>query len=111
MDSDGRLNVRASPWFALETLEKDWPWVFSKGHEASLVISTLGALTVLVALKLQCGETPRTHQTKVQIAPSLIDNRGKRCPSEQTDDYEISRVRSAQVTCNLHEKDEPADGC
>ena len=46
----------------------------AKSQKASLVISTLEALAVLVAL--QCGETPGTHQTKVLIAPSLTDNRG-----------------------------------
>ena len=35
----------------------------------------------------------------------------ERCTSEQAHDDEISRVRSAHGTRNVHEEDEPADGC
>ena len=35
----------------------------------------------------------------------------RRCCTEQADDYEISRARSAHGTCHVHEEDEPADGC
>ena len=104
-----RMDV--SPWCALEILEKDWPWVYAKGQKASLVLSTLEALAALVALTLQHNETPFTHQTKVLIAPSLTDNRGERCCTEQADENEISRVRSAHGTCHVHEEDESADGC
>ena len=73
---DGRLDLKASPWFSLEILEDEWPWVFAKSRKPSLVISTLDSLAVLVGLKLQFGDHPRTSQTKVVIAPTLTDNRG-----------------------------------
>ena len=44
-----------SPWFSLEIVEEDWPRIFAKDRKAALVISTLEALAVLVALKLQFG--------------------------------------------------------
>ena len=47
----------------------DWP-------VASLVISTLEALAVLVSLKLQFGEEPRPRPTKLLISPTVTDNHG-----------------------------------
>ena len=41
-----------------------------------LVISTLEALAVLLALKVFFGETGREHDAKVQIMPTWTDNRG-----------------------------------
>ena len=73
---DGRLDLKTSPRFSLEILEDEWPWVFAKSRKPSLVISTLEALAVLVGLKLQFGDQPRTSQTKVVIAPTLTENRG-----------------------------------
>ena len=55
---------------------EDWPWVYSRGRKPALVISTLEALAVLVALKLLYGETPRERHTRVQIVPTITDNRG-----------------------------------
>ena len=40
---------------------------------ASLVISTLEALAVLVALKLRYGEEPGRSEERVRIAPTLTD--------------------------------------
>ena len=51
-------------------------WVFAKSQKASLVISTLEALAVLVALKLRYGEEPVCSKERVRIAPTLTDNRG-----------------------------------
>ena len=45
-------------WFSLEIVEEDWPWIFANDRKAALVISTLEALAVLAALKLQFGEIP-----------------------------------------------------
>ena len=55
---DGKIGVRGSRWFSLELKEEDRPWVYSRGRKPALVISTLEALAVLVALKLLYGETP-----------------------------------------------------
>ena len=75
-DESGAINLSKSPWFSLEITEDEWPWVFAKGRKAALVISTLEALAVLIALKLQYGEEPGRTKTRVTIAPSLTDNRG-----------------------------------
>ena len=65
-----------SPWFSLVISPEEWPWVFSKSHKASLVISALEALAVLLALKLRYGEVPGRSKERVRIAPTLTDNRG-----------------------------------
>ena len=57
----------------MEVVEEDWPWVFAKSQKASRVISTLEALAVPVALKL---ETSGGSRTRVRIAPTLTGNRG-----------------------------------
>ena len=41
-----------------------------------MIISTLKALAVLVALKLRYGEEPGRSKERVRIAPTLTDNRG-----------------------------------
>ena len=75
-DGTGSISLSSSPWFALEITEDEWTWVFAKGRKAALVISTLEALAVLIALKLQYGEKPGREKKRVVIAPSLTDNRG-----------------------------------
>ena len=42
----------------------------------SLIISTLEALAVLVALKMFYGEQPASGKKKVTVAPTWTDNRG-----------------------------------
>ena len=42
----------------------------------SLVISTLEAFAMLIALKLRFGQDPEPDDTRVLIAPSITDNRG-----------------------------------
>ena len=44
-------------------------------NKAALVISKLEALAVLVALKLHFGETPGEGRNRVNIAPTITDNR------------------------------------
>ena len=104
----GSIDLSRSPWFSLEIMEEDWPWIFEKDRKAALVISTLEALAVLVALKLQFGEIPGGGRTNVTVASTLT---GERCSSEQTYDDEVSRVRSAHGTVLQHEEDEHSDGC
>ena len=54
----------------------DWLWVFEKRNHTALVISTLEALAVLVALELYFGEEANAHQLKVMVVPTWTDNRG-----------------------------------
>ena len=72
----GNIEPKLSPWFSLEITQEEWPWVFAKSQKASLIISTLEALAVLVALKLRYGEEPGRSKERVRIAPTLTDNRG-----------------------------------
>ena len=73
---DGKIDVRGSRWFSLELNEEEWPWIYARGRKRALIISTLESLAVLVALKLLYGETPRERHTRVQIVPTITDNRG-----------------------------------
>ena len=49
---------------------------FREEGQASLVISTLEALAVLISLKLFHGEIPAPHRSRVLVAPTWTDNRG-----------------------------------
>ena len=75
-DQEGRLSQWLSSWFSLEITCQDFPWIFEKGNRPSLVISTLEAFAMLVALKLKFGQDPEPNDTRVLIAPSKTDNRG-----------------------------------
>ena len=57
-DDDGRLNPWLSYWFSLEITREEFPWVFEKGNRPLLVISTLEALAMLIALKIKFGQEP-----------------------------------------------------
>ena len=75
-DQEGRLSPWLSSCFSLKITREDFPWVFEKGNRPSLVISTLEAFAMLVALKLRFGQDPEPDDTRVLIAPSITDNRG-----------------------------------
>ena len=75
-DREGRLSPWLSSWFSLEITREDFPWIFEKGNRPSLVISTLEASAMLIALKLKIGQDPDPEDTRVMIAPSITDNRG-----------------------------------
>ena len=70
-DDEGRLNPWLSYWFSLEITREDFPWVFEKGNCLSLVISTLEALAILIALKIKFGQEPDADDTRVLIVPSI----------------------------------------
>ena len=50
--------------------------MFEKGNRPSLVISTLEALALLVALKIKFGQEPDPNEMRVLLVPSITDNRG-----------------------------------
>ena len=75
-DEDGRLSTWRSSWFSLEITREDFPCVFEKGNRPSLIISTLEALALLVALKIKFGQEPDPNDMRVLIVPSITDNRG-----------------------------------
>ena len=76
VDQSGKVDVRASIWFSHEITRDEWPWVFEKSSKQALVISTLEALAVLIALKVYYGEKPRADRSSIRIVPTTTDNRG-----------------------------------
>ena len=58
LDENGRISTWRSSWFSLEITKEDFPWVFEKGDRPSLIISTLEALALVVALKIKFGQDP-----------------------------------------------------
>ena len=76
VNSTGILDPWLSCWFSLEISKCDVPWIFDKGDKPTLVISTLEALAILVALKFRFGNVADTEDKRVLIVPSVTDNRG-----------------------------------
>ena len=109
-DENGVIDTMLSPWFSLVIAPEEWPWVFAESRKASLIISALEALAVLVALKLRYGEAPGRSKERVRIAPTLTDNRGTGS-AEQTHDDQIPHIGSAHGTRLLHEEDEHPTSC
>ena len=68
-DQEGRLSPWLSSWFSLEITREDFPLIFEKGNRPSLVISTLDAFAMLVALKIRFGQDPEHDETRVLISP------------------------------------------
>ena len=75
-DQAGNLSPWLSSWFSLEITREDFPWIFEKENPPTLVISTLEAFAMLVALKLRFSQDPEPDETRVLIVPSITDNRG-----------------------------------
>ena len=71
-----RADPARSRWFSHEVQQADWPWVFSKGGRPSLVISTLEALAVLMALKLFHRPPTGQQRTAIRVVPTWTDTRG-----------------------------------
>ena len=63
--SEGKLDPWLSPWFSYELTRTD-PWIFEKGDQPSLIISTLEALASKFSWR---------RMTKVQVVPTWTDNR------------------------------------
>ena len=110
-DSDGNLSPWHSQWFSFEVTREDFPWIFEKGQRPSLVISTLEALAILIALKLKFGEEPDVDDASVLIVPSATDNRGNgavlnklmstRFPSSALMDM-VSAMKARGLRAGLH---------
>ena len=76
VDQSGKVNVAASRRFSHEITRVEWPWVFEKSSKPALVISTLEALAVLIALKVYYGEEPKADRSSIRTVPTTTDNRG-----------------------------------
>ena len=98
IDEKGKLNPWVSDWFSMEIRKEDFLWIFEKGDRPSLVISTLEAPAVLVALKLRFGETLESDDKRVLIATSITDNRGNGAALKQADVHALLLFSS---TCGI----------
>ena len=76
VDQSGQVNVKLSRWFSLVITKDEWPWLFEKSSKPALIISTLEALAVVVALKVYYGEEPRKDRSRIRIVATTTDNRG-----------------------------------
>ena len=74
--SDGSVSVWDSPRFSMKVTETDFAWVYEKGNKPSLAISTIEALSIVVALKLKFGQEGIEEMKKIMVVPSITDNRG-----------------------------------
>ena len=60
---------------SLEVTPEVFSWIYERGDKPALLISTLEALAVLMALKLY-GNDPGKNVTSVTLVPTFTDNRG-----------------------------------
>ena len=60
-----------------------FPWVFEKGGRPSLIILTLEALAVQMALKVFYKEDVGPRRKKVLVMPTCTDGRGNVTPRAQ----------------------------
>ena len=73
---DAQSRTRLFPWFSIELNKEKWPWVYERGDRPALLISTLEALAVLMALKLFYDHSDNKDGDTVLVAPTWTDNRG-----------------------------------
>ena len=77
LDERGVPDKSRSRWFSLQITKERWPWVYSKGDKPSLIVATLEALAVLIALKAFHENTPGERAArKSMVMPIWTDNRG-----------------------------------
>ena len=76
LDENGSIDQWKSPWFSLEITPEVPPWIYERGDRPALLVSTLEALAVLMALKLYYGNDPGNNVTSVTLVPTFTDNRG-----------------------------------
>ena len=74
LDRNGEADRWISPWFSLEISRETFPWVCERGNKPALLISTLEALAVLIALQLH-GDDPGNGTTSVTLVPTFTDHR------------------------------------
>ena len=66
---------------------------------------------MLVALKIQFGETPGEGRSRVKIAPTITDNRGNGSALNKLVTTKFPASALAHGTILLHEENEYTDGC
>ena len=80
-----------------------------KDDKPALVIASLEALAILLALKAVYGETPPEERSTVQV-PDLDRQQGERFDPEQVDVYALSGKRHIDGAGSTYEGDGAEDG-
>ena len=107
-DENGSIQKWLSPWFTLEIDKAHFPWVYEKDDRPALVIASLEALTILLALKAFYGETPADCRSAIQ---DLDRQPRKRIDSEQTNVHPLSSQRYSDGAFGAYEGDGTEDSC
>ena len=73
---DGRPRTHTSLLFSHEINRDELPWIFERSGKPSLMISSLEALAVIVALKVFFPTSRTDSRRKIDLVPTWTDNRG-----------------------------------
>ena len=97
-DSEGRPSPSTSRWFSHEITKSEFPWFFEKDEKPSLLISSLEALAVVIALKVFFRSEGSHSRKKLDLIPTWTDNRGSPMSSPRRPEYclEHHGVRSGR---------------
>ena len=71
-----RSTTRTSLWCSHEITQDELPWIYERSGKPSLMISSLEALAVIVALKIFFSSGSPDSRRKVDVIPTWTDNRG-----------------------------------
>ena len=71
---DGRPRTRTSLWFSHGITQDEIPWIYDRSGKPSLMISSLEALAVIVALKIFFPSGSSDSRRKVDFIPTWTDN-------------------------------------
>ena len=74
-DSEGRPSPSTSRWFSHEVTKSEFSWVFERDEKPSLLISSLEALAVVIALKVFFRNEGSHSRKKLDLTPTWTDNR------------------------------------
>ena len=103
-EGQGSVDGKSSRWLSLEITETDFPWVFMKERKPSLIISTLGALAVLLSLKVFFWRPASRGEENESAGHTHMDGQPReRVGLEQAHDYQISGKCSRDGTCSPQE--------
>ena len=65
-----------SRWFSHAITKEEFPWVFERGGKPSLLISSLEALAIIIALKVFFPAKGTDSKKSINLVPTWTDNRG-----------------------------------
>ena len=97
LDENGSIDQWKSPWFSLE-VTSEARWIYERGDKPALLVSTLEALAVLMALKLYYGNDPREQCYFSHASPHVHGQQGQWLCAQQVDEHEVQVVGSLDGT-------------